>query len=165
MTRSLLLLRHGKSDWSHDELRDDQRPVAERGRKAAKAIGRFIAESGQVPDVAVASPAVRARDTLQLAAEAGGWRCPLREDDVLYGAAPPDVITLLRAEPDTTERLLLVGHEPCWSETIATLVGGGSHRVPTAAVAGLDLDVASWTQVEPGVGRLLFLIPPRLLTG
>jgi phosphohistidine phosphatase len=164
MTKTLLLLRHGKSDWDRDAGGDRQRPLAKRGKNAATAVGRFIAQADLIPDVVVTSPAVRTRETVALAADAGDWSRPVREDDTLYGAAVRDVIALLLAEPDTTERLMLVGHEPTWSETVATLVGGGAHRVPTGAVVRIDLDVASWSDVSPGVGRLIFLLPPRLLT-
>jgi phosphohistidine phosphatase len=163
MTKTLLLLRHGKSDWDRDTGRDRERPLAKRGRKAAKAVGHIIAQAGQVPDVVVTSPTVRTRETVSIAADAGDWSCRVREDDALYGAGAPDVIALMRAEPDTTEQLMLVGHEPTWSETVAALIGGGVHRVPTGAVARIDLDVDSWSQVGPGTGRLIFLLPPRLL--
>ena len=57
-TRMLLLLRHGKSDWSSN-VDDRERPLAKRGRKAAQAIGRFLTEAGEAPDAVVASPARR----------------------------------------------------------------------------------------------------------
>lgn len=163
MTKTLLLLRHGKSDWDRDTGNDRERPLAKRGRKAAKAVGRFIADAGQIPDAVVTSPTVRTRETASLAAEAGDWSCPVREDDALYGAGTPDVLAVMRAEPDATGTLMLVGHEPTWSETVADLIGGGAHRVPTGAVARIDFDVDSWSQVGPDMGRLTLLLPPRLL--
>ena len=79
--------------------------------------------------------------------------------------APTQYATLdaIRAESDDVKRLMVVGHEPTSSETVTLLVGGGRHRLPTAAVAGIDVDVARWTDVEPACGRLSYLIPPRLL--
>src|SRR2546428_3125668 len=82
---ALILLRHGKSDWQADYGADDRaRPLARRGRKAAKTMGRFLARAGQVPDAAITSPAVRAHDTLQLAMDGGGWTCPARTAPSLY---------------------------------------------------------------------------------
>jgi hypothetical protein len=57
----------------------------------------------------------------------------------------------------------LAGHEPTWSETLGLLVGGGRHRVPTGALAGIDLEAEAWADVRPGAGYLAFLLPPRLL--
>jgi phosphohistidine phosphatase len=160
--KTLVILRHGKSDWSA-VVDDADRPLARRGRKAAQAMGEFLTRAGQVPDAVVTSVARRAADTASLAAVAGGWTCELRVSDALYGADAPGVLTVARAEPDATARLLLVGHEPTASETVTLLVGGGDHRVPTAAVAGIELAVDRWRDVEPGCGRLLYRVPPRLV--
>ncbi|HMF03267.1 MAG TPA: phosphoglycerate mutase family protein, partial [Acidimicrobiia bacterium] len=76
---ALILFRHGKSDWDAADAGDDRaRPLARRGRKAAERMGRFLARAGQVPDVAITSPALRAAETLRLAMEGGGWSCPVR---------------------------------------------------------------------------------------
>jgi phosphohistidine phosphatase len=162
--KTLLLLRHGKSDWSAD-VDDVDRPLTKRGTRAARVMGEFLTAAGQAPDAVVTSTARRADDTAALAAAAGAWPCEVRRSDALYGGDPSDVLQIARAEPNTTTRLLLVGHEPASSETASLLVGGGSHRLPTAGVAAIELDVTHWDQVEPGCGHLLYLIPPRLLSG
>ena len=69
--KMVLLLRHGKSDWS-TAVDDRERPLAKRGRRAARAIGEFLTRAGEAPDAIVASPARRAADTATLAAAAGG---------------------------------------------------------------------------------------------
>lgn len=160
--KTILFFRHAKSDWDADFAHDHERPLAKRGQKAAKAMGRLLAEIGAVPDAVVTSSAVRAQETLRLARKAGAWEVPIRVTDALYQAAPEGVLEVLRAEPDTTESLLLVGHEPTWSATVGALIGGGSVRVPTACVARVDLDVARWEEVRFGQGQLIWLLPPKL---
>jgi phosphohistidine phosphatase len=162
---ALLLLRHGKSDWDAGAADDRSRPLNKRGRAAARTVGRFLDRAGQVPDRVLASPALRAVETLRLAMEAGGWSCPVAEREALYGAGPDDVLGEVRREPATTRLLLVVGHEPTTSETASLLVGGGRLRVPTAALARIDLDVARWSDVGPGTGELVWLVVPRLLDG
>jgi phosphohistidine phosphatase len=161
----LILLRHGKSDWQADYGDDRSRPLAQRGRKAAKRMGRFLARAGQVPDAAITSPAVRAEDTLRLAMEGGGWTCPVRMAPALYGGGVPGLLGEVRKEPATTDVLLAVGHEPTWSEAVAALIGGGEIRFPTGALARVDLDVDGWDEIGPGTGVLAWTIGPRLLTG
>ena len=73
------------------------------------------------------------------------------------------MLEVARAEADDVERLMLVGHEPASSETVALLVDGGNLGLPTAAVAGIELDIEGWGEIEPGRGRLVYLVPPRLL--
>jgi phosphohistidine phosphatase len=73
VTRSLLALRHAKSDWSAGYGPDRDRPLAPRGVTAARLIGRFVTAAGLEPDLVLSSPAERARATAGLAVAAGGW--------------------------------------------------------------------------------------------
>jgi phosphohistidine phosphatase len=160
----LILFRHGKSDWDADYGDDRVRPLAQRGRKAAKAMGRFLAHAGQVPDAAITSPAVRAEDTLRRAMKAGGWTCPVRAADGLYRGGVSGLVGELHSEPDATGVLLAVGHEPTWSDAVATFTGGGHVRFPTAALARIEFDVNRWVDVQPGTGVLAWMVPPRLFS-
>jgi phosphohistidine phosphatase len=164
MTKRLILFRHGKSDWTSDYGRDHERPVAERGIKAAKAMGKFLAAAQGVPESVVSSSAVRAHTTLQLAMAAGSWDCKVRVTDDLYEATVAQVIQVIHQESNQHQSLMLVGHEPTWSELTGYLIGGGVLGMPTAALVCLEFDVAVWQQVEKGRGVLLWLIPPRLLS-
>jgi phosphohistidine phosphatase len=162
----LILLRHGKSDWDADYGGGDQdRPLARRGRKAAQRMGRFLARASQVPDAAITSPARRAKDTLRLAMEGGGWACPVRTAAALYGGGVSGLLAEVRSEPATTAVLLAVGHEPTWSEAVSAFIGGGEVRLPTGAVARIDFDVGGWDEVGPGTGVLVWSVAPRLLAG
>lgn len=162
--KSLILLRHGKSDWKDEGLPDQERPLARRGLKSAKAMGLFLGKALQRPDSAVTSAAVRARSTLQEVFRGGGWQCPFRVTDALYEADPEHVLEEIRQEPDATETLLLVGHEPAWSHLASRLIGGGTVAVPTGCALRIDLDVSSWKDVDFGGGKLAWLLPPRLFT-
>lgn len=156
---SLLLLRHGKSQWETEVARDEDRELTARGQRAAKTVGLFLAKAGAVPDMAVTSPAVRARTTLDLAIEAGRWPCPVRVAGELYRNDPDAILRLVRAEPESTGTLLLVGHEPTWS-TVVELVTGATVRFPTATLARIELE--QWKDAVRGGGALSWLVPPRL---
>ena len=85
MTCSLIVFRHAKSEWSEDYAgADAERPLAKRGRKAAKLAGRFLADIDSVPEAVICSPAKRARATLELAREARDWESSVREAQPLY---------------------------------------------------------------------------------
>ncbi len=164
MTKTLILFRHGKSDWDAGYGRDRDRPVAERGIVAAKTMGKLLAAAGKVPDLAITSSAVRARTTLEFAKTAGHWNCPVQVTDDLYEATVGQVLEVLHQAPDTCQSLMLVGHEPTWSDLVIALMGGGAVRMPTAVMACLEFEVATWPQVDYGRGTLLWLLPPRLFT-
>ena len=76
--KKLIVFRHGKSDWEGDVGSDHERRVAPRGQKAARTMGRFLSLARQAPDSIIASSAVRARTSAELAKEAGKWKAEIR---------------------------------------------------------------------------------------
>lgn len=161
--KTVIFFRHGKSDWNAEYQSDQQRPVSKRGKKAARRMGKFLAKSGQSPDSVITSSAVRARTTVELAAEAGKWTCPVRETLALYESSPKTVLREIQAEPDNTSTLLVAGHEPVWSDSVSRLIGGANLRFPTAAMARIDFEVEKWREVSFGRGALIWLVPPKAL--
>jgi phosphohistidine phosphatase len=125
-------------------------------------MGRVLAGWGWLPDVVLTSSAVRARDTVELAGQAGQWPCPVEVVDWLYGAEPADVVSRLVERDRLPPRVLIAGHEPTLSELVSLLISGGRVRMPTAAVACLELE-GEWRELAPGRGRLLWLITPKLV--
>jgi phosphohistidine phosphatase len=161
--RSLILFRHAKSDWNADYGGDDQmRPLSHRGRAASRTMGRFLANARQLPDTAMASPAVRAERTLALAMRAGGWDCPVRVKSELYEDASA-FLRVVRIEPISTRTLLMVGHEPTLSEVTRLLTGGVEVQIPTAAMVRLDLEIEHWCDLSGVKARISWLVTPRLL--
>lgn len=164
--KTILFLRHGKSDLLSDFSLDHERPLAERGIQAARAVGAFLRETGHIPARVLTSSALRARQTLAEVRAGGSWpHVDTVVDDGLYESSPEHVLRVLRGQPDEVDSLLLVGHEPTWSGTVSRLIGGGTVRYPTAALARVDLDVHRWQAVQFGAGRLIWFVPPKLLTG
>lgn len=165
MSKTLLLLRHGKSDWAATHDVDAQRPLNKRGRKASRAMGRLLAECGLIPDLVLCSTAVRTRSTLDEAMQAGAWSAEARLHDELYETDVAALIDLTRTVSAEHGRVLVIGHEPTLSELIASLCGGATVRFPTGALAAIECSVPDWAEVREGCGVLQWLVTPRLLTG
>ncbi len=161
--KTVIIFRHAKSDWSPGEANDHDRPLAPRGRKSAKIMGRFLAQSAEVPDSVVTSSAVRAHNTVELAIKAGKWECKTRVTDRLYNCSPADMLKEIRAEPDTSEILLIAGHEPTCSETVARFAGGAEVRFSTAAMARLDFAIDHWREADFGKAQLIWFVTPKLV--
>ncbi len=159
----LYLLRHGKSDWDAPYGADHNRPLAPRGRRAARRVGAFLSGLGQEPHSVVTSTAVRAQKTAALAAEAGSWSCPIRSTEKLYLASPAALLAEARAEVSGVERLMLVGHEPAGSDTVGLFIGSGRVKMVTAALARLDLPGTDWSRIGFGGATLAWLVTPKLL--
>jgi phosphohistidine phosphatase len=166
---SLLLLRHAKSAWDDPSLADIDRPLAPRGVKAAKAIGRELAARGWRPEQVVVSPAARARETWALVAaelpDAASPSFPRK----LYMATPVDLLQQLWKTPRKIGTVLMLGHNPGMEGLAGQLAGDGSdaaafarlkEKFPTAALARFVFDGA-WTDLRFGSARLTHFLRPK----
>lgn len=160
--KTLLILRHAKSDWNAPTGGDHERPLNPRGVRAAKLMGHFLRAVGQVPDAIISSTAVRARTTVELLAEAGAFEGPLRATRRFYETSAPGVLEEIRRQDDGASSLLVAGHEPTWSG-LCELLCGGRVKMVTATLVRLDLHVERWAEAAPGTGTLAWCLPPKLL--
>ena len=161
--KTLLVMRHAKSDWGSSFSSDHDRPLAPRGLRAARRMGRFISDSGVAPDLILSSTAVRARKTAELASDAGGWDSPITTDPKLYASDVEQVLDAIAGVDPGVNRLLITGHEPIWSALVGWLIGGGRVHMPTAAVACLDLAHGGWADLDRGTCALRWLVTPKTL--
>ena len=161
--KTVLLFRHGKSDWYAQYGHDHERPLAARGRRASDAMGRWLAGHGPLPDRILCSTAKRARQTCRRAAAAGGWTAPVTYHRSLYGAMPETLLEFIRIQPDTANCVMLVGHQPTWSMTCELLSHESAGRFPTATMACVTLPLKSWADAEFGAGTLAWLQRPKEL--
>ena len=135
--RTLILLRHAKSDWSGDEP-DHDRPLAKRGRRQAPEAGRWLADLVGRIDLAVVSPAVRARQTWELVSAPLSEPPPTRFEDRVYAASAGALLDIVRALPDDATTVVLVGHNP-GLEDLASALTGRWVSMPTSALAVIGL--------------------------
>lgn len=164
--RELLILRHAKSAWDSDAPADFDRPLALRGLRASKRMGRYLAETGLLPDAIVCSTATRAIQTLHGVARAA--HLPLegvRFEGAIYEASLSTLLDVLgRCDPDA-HRTMIVGHNPGLEYLLDHLAGGvpipgDGKLMPTAALARLHLP-GDWCRLDRGEGELVGLTRVR----
>jgi len=175
--RHLWILRHAKAapeaTWGG---RDRDRPLTERGRRDARALGTRLADEhpplGLVglaaPALAVCSGAVRTRETAELVLGATDGRVPLDAYGSLYQAEPDTVLTYLREVDEHAPSALVVGHNPTMYLLAWDLLADGSTDrddlesagFPTCGLAVLTLSVDAWEDVTPGCATLAGLFAP-----
>ena len=163
MTLRLLLMRHGKSDWSADFGHDRDRPLAERGIRAVQSMAEFLARGDQLPRLVISSNAIRAQQTAELFIRYSGANIPLKQSEHFYESIPQRVLSQIQLI-DSDREVMLVGHQPTWSVLASQLIGGGSLAFPTAAIARIDFECDRWSQVNWGTGVLKWLLQPKLLS-
>lgn len=166
MGRRLYLLRHAKSSWKQPDVADHDRPLAGRGRRAAKAIGRHLAENEISIDLVLCSTARRARETLERIAPALR-AASVRYERGVYAASADGLLELVHAAPDETGSLMLIGHNPSLEQLARTLARPSPRRreleqkFPTGALATLEFDAPEWGDLEPGGADLAGFVRPR----
>jgi phosphohistidine phosphatase len=173
--RRLMLFRHAKTETDAPSGRDQDRRLDERGHRDAAEVGGWIGRHPPFPDLVQVSPAVRARQTWEIAWEAMKDHAPLPPVelvDELYGADPAQLLRTIRmAEASDPKRLMLVGHNPGMHELALALAGSGdaaarkalADNLPTAGLAVFDFATNDWTDVAFRRGRLVLFVTPKLL--
>jgi len=151
-------LRHADAD--PDKSDDFERKLTPKGLEQSEKVGKFCARYGLVPDVILTSPVVRARQTAQLVSRKLG-DVELIEAPFLGCGMSPDAFIAEVGGLTRFESIMVVGHEPDFSQTIARLIGLPSAdgiKVRKSSVIAVDLP-----SVRGGVGRLQFSVPVRLM--
>ena len=157
--KTLLLMRHGKSDWDADYDQDHERPLNDRGVRSARIMGRLLAGNDLMPELIITSTAVRARSTATLASEAGGWDSEIVLDPNLYGTGADAAVQAASTAPDV-QRLMLVGHQPTWSILVSVL-SGEKVDMKTGTVAVLEFDIGEWKLLPSIQGKVAAVYQPR----
>ena len=143
--KTLVLVRHAKSSWSDPALTDKDRPLNERGKRDAPAMGKRLADAGVKPDLILSSSAKRARKTARILAKALDYDFEdIRLDDGLYAVEADDLLEVVRRLGDKPDCVMLVGHNPELTE-LAHRLSSRIAYMPTCAVAVFEFDTRSWS--------------------
>jgi len=161
--KTVLVLRHAKSSWKDTGVSDHDRPLNKRGKMTAPRMGQLLYEEDLVPDVILSSTALRARETADMVADASGFEGDVAYLEDLYHAWPSDYLDALRSLSDDVNTAMIVGHNP-GLELLLEQLTGESERLPTAALALIQLPIDFWSQLDDETeGELLDLWLPRFL--
>jgi phosphohistidine phosphatase len=173
--RRLLLLRHAKTETDAPSGRDRDRRLDDRGHKDAAEIGAWLGRHPPFPDLVQVSPAVRAKQTWEVAWEAMKEHAPpprIEFVEELYGADPAQMLQSIRTTSITDpKRLMLVGHNPGMHELALMLTGSGdkaardalADNLPTSGLAIFDFATEDWDEVAFRRGKLVLFVSPKLL--
>ena len=169
--KTLTILRHAKSGWDVQVERDFDRPINKRGARGAELIGQWLKRQKLPVDRIIASPAVRVTETLDIfqpAADLGTlephW------DRRIYLASAATLIDVIRDTGKDADHLLISGHNPGLEDLILMLVPESAddelrakveEKLPTSALARLELDIDDWHDLDTNSARFTGFIRPR----
>jgi len=160
--KTLLLLRHARSDNATPGSSDINRPLNERGKQQAQAIGNFIKKQNLTVELVVCSPAVRARETAELVLSAAEVDAKVRYDQRIYEASPHQLLEVISEVDAARNTVLLVGHNPGIEELLKALTGK-EEPISPGTLASIDFGFDEWSSVTEASGSLHLIVRPNEL--
>ncbi|MBX3419159.1 MAG: histidine phosphatase family protein [Pirellulaceae bacterium] len=144
--KTLLFMRHAKSDWGEPQLADHDRELNERGQRVAPQMGIFLAKQRLVPDLVLVSTARRAQDTLELMLAHWNKRPEVVSSHDLYLASAEIFYEAIGQANSNHHTVMVIGHNPGMSQLASWFVSGAPH-FPTAAILQLESDLDDWPRI------------------
>ena len=141
-------------------MSDFERPLKGRGREAAEQIGLFLASKKATVAALIVSPAVRTRQTIEIVLQHAPLSVAPQFGQRIYEASLATLVQVVADISDDNQSAMLVGHNPGMEEMLAFLTRETRH-MPTAALARIALDCASWKEVGRGMGKLEWFVTPK----
>ena len=153
----LYFFRHALAvDNTDGKLTDAERPLTSRGVARTEQAARFLEALGVRPGVLYSSPLVRARETADVLGER--LKLPVKERAELAPGFDVGALARLVEGLGESDEVMLVGHEPDFSSTIAALTGVGNVVVKKGGLARVDVHATG-----PLQGSLVWLLTPRIM--
>ena len=171
--KTVYLFRHAKSDWAEAGLKDHERPLSERGKKAAPQMAHYIKAKKYKPDLILCSTARRTVETFDALKEELGDDLTVRFEDAIYLAEPHKLLERLTWLGDDVKSAMLIGHNPGMAQLAAQLTRSPEEadeeklhkrmreKFSTAALAVIKIPIKAWADLKEGKGRLADFMRPK----
>lgn len=145
--RTLILMRHARSDLGNSQLPDHQRSLNDRGGQDAQRMAQWIADADLVPHLILASTALRVRETVEALQAAWADPPPVYSSDALYLASSDSILRNVRSDSLDSARVMVVAHNP-GVETLVYQLAGEPLPITPAAVAAFRIKIADWSSLS-----------------
>lgn len=158
--KSVILLRHTKSDWSNI-LPDMDRPIREDRKDDARLIAAEIVSKGAPPQHLISSPALRTAQTAKLLCTI--WNHPAGEiafEKKLYDCTAQDIISIIKKQDDKYDRIAIVCHNPAITDFVNLYADIRIDNVPTTGAVLITFDGKRWKEINVP-GKLLWFLKPK----
>jgi phosphohistidine phosphatase len=160
--KTLYIMRHAKSSWDFIDLSDHDRPLNNRGRKDAPAMGRELVAREESVDLIVSSSAVRALSTATLVAKELEYdvdKIAIEED--IYKADKREMLVVIKNIPNQFDKVLILGHNPTLTDLVNMLSPELIPDIPTAGIVALRFACTTWREISKDNAALHFFDFPK----
>ena len=160
--KQLFLIRHAKSDWSKPGQDDFDRPLNDRGKKAAPEMGQRLKKMHILPDEIYSSPAKRAITTARkIADEINFDKSKITEIGAIYEATVKDLLKIVNHFPEEKEIIFIVGHNPGMTDFANYLSDAGIENIPTCGIVHIIFPELQWKEISLNTGEMLDFDYPK----
>ncbi|MBU2650791.1 MAG: histidine phosphatase family protein [Bacteroidetes bacterium] len=162
--KTLYLVRHAKSSWNYPELMDEERPILEKGKRRTKKVIDYLLKNRVTVDYIKSSHAVRAMETAKIIAHA--LRYPvdnIKVEKQIYHASADQLFDQFFDLPDSVESLMLVGHNPTFTNFANFFLDKKIDWLPTSGIVSISFKTDSWTDIIRARNKTNFVIYPKKL--
>lgn len=146
--KTLILMRHAKSEQKSHHGTELDRPLTPKGEQRAALMGSWIKERELIPQLVLTSNSLRASRTAEIFAASSGYSGETRIVKKLLMAEADELLKALKDLPDDLERVLIVGHNP-GLESLIPMLTRHVEALPTASAAVLQLPIDHWKDLKP----------------
>ncbi|PKL84626.1 MAG: phosphohistidine phosphatase [Ignavibacteriae bacterium HGW-Ignavibacteriae-1] len=161
--KTIVLVRHAKSSWDNPDWSDFERPLNKRGLRDAPFLADVLKTKELKPDLMISSPAIRAKITATIFADALDYgEKNLKFDIGIYEKGQKYVSKLISQLDNNNSTVFIFGHNPDISSLAGFLTGDYFENVPTCGIVCIDFKVQNWEQVLSENGALRFFIFPKM---
>jgi phosphohistidine phosphatase len=161
-TKTLILLRHGKSDWDMEEFDDHKRKLTEQGIVRTERVIAYLREIDMPIDRIVCSPATRAFDTGKMLQEKLHLP-PMIVENQLYPGSVDQIFDLVISQPDEIKTMLIVGHNPGLTYFAQKYMNAEIDNLPTSGLVCCKYFSSSWPEFAMVERKLNFVVFPKKL--
>ena len=163
MPKNIILVRHGKSDWSIPGQKDFERTLNQRGLVDAPRMGNELAKLNINPSHIVSSPAFRAKATAEFVAEQLNFDI----DNIefihdLYEASSRNVLSVINQFDNSHSTIMIFGHNPTFTHIAEYFTKEYIGNIPTCGAVNIEFEVEDWALISGQTGRLKFFIYPKM---
>jgi len=159
--KTLYIMRHGKAEEAYDKA-DYKRKLVSKGIKRSQKTAQRLLKNNEIPQLILCSNACRALDTAKVVAEELSiTQGHIQAAKELYLAPVSVLMDSLYTIENSTDQVLLVGHNPGLSELVNHLSGNLIDWMPTSSLFALTFDTNHWEDIHTAKTNIAFSIFPK----
>lgn len=160
--RELILVRHAKSSWKHENLPDFERPLNKRGKRDAPLMASILGKESGKPDLIMSSPATRAISTAKIIARVIDYPFDkIKKEIKIYHAEEIELFKIIRKLSDKYQKVLLIGHNPGLTDLYNMLCNSPIENIPTCGIVNLKFPLTKWEDLIRKSGSLSYFEYPK----